>query len=60
MVYLTLFTVAFLSTTLLPLGSEALLLYNITQKLFYTTLMDLRYSRKYIRFHIKLLAGFKR
>jgi len=31
MVYLTLFTVAFLSATLLPLGSEALLLYDITQ-----------------------------
>ncbi len=31
MVYLTLFAVAFLSATLLPLGSEALLLYDITQ-----------------------------
>jgi len=31
MVYLILFTVAFLSATLLPLGSEALLLYDITQ-----------------------------
>ena len=31
MVYLTLFTVAFLSATLLPLGSEALLLYDISQ-----------------------------
>ena len=31
MVYITLFTVAFLSATLLPLGSEALLLYDITQ-----------------------------
>ncbi len=32
MVYLTLFTVAFLSATLLPLGSEALLLYDISQE----------------------------
>jgi len=31
MVYITLFTVAFLSATLFPLGSEALLLYDITQ-----------------------------
>ena len=31
MVYITLFTIAFLSATLLPLGSEALLLYNISQ-----------------------------
>jgi len=31
MVYLTLFAVSFLAATLLPLGSEALLLYNITQ-----------------------------
>ena len=31
MVYLTLFTVAFLSATLLPLGSEALFLYDISQ-----------------------------
>ncbi len=31
MVYLTLFTVSFLAATLLPLGSEALLLYNISQ-----------------------------
>ena len=31
MVYLTLFVVAFLSATLLPLGSEALLLYDISQ-----------------------------
>ena len=31
MVYLILVTVAFLSATLLPLGSEALLLYDITQ-----------------------------
>jgi len=31
MVYISLFTVAFLSATLLPLGSEALLLYNISQ-----------------------------
>ena len=31
MVYLTLFTVAFLSATLLPLGSEGLLLYDISQ-----------------------------
>jgi len=31
MVYLTLFVVAFLSATLLPMGSEALLLYDITQ-----------------------------
>ena len=31
MVYLTLFTVAFLSATLLPLGSEALLLYDVSQ-----------------------------
>lgn len=31
MVYITLFTVAFLSATLLPLGSEALLLYNVSQ-----------------------------
>ena len=30
MVYITLFTVAFLSATLLPLGSEALLLYDMT------------------------------
>jgi len=30
MVYITLFTVAFLSATLLPLGSEALLLYDIS------------------------------
>lgn len=29
--YITLFTVAFLSATLLPLGSEALLLYDISQ-----------------------------
>ena len=32
MVYITLFTVAFLSATLLPLGSEALLLYDISQQ----------------------------
>lgn len=31
MVYITLFVVAFLSATLLPLGSEALLLYDISQ-----------------------------
>ncbi len=31
MIYLTLFTVAFISATLLPLGSEALLLYDISQ-----------------------------
>ena len=31
MVYITLFTIAFLSATLLPMGSEALLLYAITQ-----------------------------
>lgn len=31
MVYITLFIVAFLSATLLPLGSEALLLYDISQ-----------------------------
>ncbi|RLA69562.1 MAG: DedA family protein [Epsilonproteobacteria bacterium] len=31
MVYLTLFTVSFLAATLLPLGSEALLLYDISQ-----------------------------
>ena len=31
MVYLTLFIVSFLSATLLPLGSEALLLYDIRQ-----------------------------
>ena len=32
MVYITLFTVAFISATLLPLGSEALLLYDISQQ----------------------------
>ena len=32
MVYITLFTVAFLSATLLPLGSEALFLYDISQQ----------------------------
>ncbi|HQR74211.1 MAG TPA: YqaA family protein [Sulfurovum sp.] len=31
MVYLTLFTAAFLSATLLPMGSEALLLYDVSQ-----------------------------
>ena len=31
MVYLTLFIVSFLSATLLPLGSEALLVYDVTQ-----------------------------
>lgn len=31
MVYITLFTVAFLSATLLPMGSEALLLYDVSQ-----------------------------
>ena len=31
MVYITLFTVAFISATLLPMGSEALLLYDISQ-----------------------------
>ncbi len=31
MVYLTLFTVSFLAATLLPLGSEALLVYDISQ-----------------------------
>ena len=31
MVYITLFVVAFASATLLPLGSEALLLYDVTQ-----------------------------
>ncbi|MCW8821300.1 MAG: DedA family protein [Sulfurovum sp.] len=31
MVYITLFTVAFLSATLLPLGSEGLLLYDLSQ-----------------------------
>ena len=32
MVYLTLFIVSFLAATLLPLGSEALLVYDISQK----------------------------
>ncbi len=32
MVYLTLFTVSFLAATLLPLGSEALLVYDVSQK----------------------------
>ncbi len=32
MVYFTLFVVSFLAATLLPLGSEALLLYNISQQ----------------------------
>ncbi|HIQ46358.1 MAG TPA: DedA family protein [Sulfurovum sp.] len=32
MVYITLFTVSFLAATLLPLSSEALLLYDISQK----------------------------
>ena len=32
MVYFTLFAVSFLAATLLPLGSEALLLYDISQK----------------------------
>ena len=32
MVYFTLFVVSFLAATLLPLGSEALLIYNISQK----------------------------
>ena len=31
MVYITLFTVSFLAATLLPLGSEALLLYDVSQ-----------------------------
>ena len=31
MVYITLFAVAFLSATLLPMGSEALLVYNVSQ-----------------------------
>ena len=31
MVYITLFVVSFLAATLLPLGSEALLIYNISQ-----------------------------
>jgi len=31
MVYISLFFIAFLSATLLPLGSEALLLYDISQ-----------------------------
>jgi membrane protein YqaA with SNARE-associated domain len=31
MVYITLFTVVFLSATLLPMGSEALLLYDVSQ-----------------------------
>ena len=31
MVYITLFTIAFISATLLPMGSEALLLYNVSQ-----------------------------
>lgn len=31
MLYLTLFAVAFLSATLLPMGSEALLLYDVSQ-----------------------------
>jgi len=31
MVYLTLFTISFLAATLLPLGSEALLVYDISQ-----------------------------
>ena len=31
MVYLTLFAVSFLAATLLPLGSEALLVYDVTQ-----------------------------
>ena len=37
MVYLTLFTVSFLAATLLPLGSETLLLYDISQN--YSLLM---------------------
>jgi len=32
MVYITLFTVSFLAATLLPLGSEALYVYDISQK----------------------------
>ncbi len=32
MVYLTLFIVSFLAATLLPLGSEALLIYDVSQK----------------------------
>jgi len=32
MVYITLFTLSFLSATLLPLGSEALLAYDVTQQ----------------------------
>ena len=31
MIYLTLFVISLLSATLLPLGSEALLIYDITQ-----------------------------
>ena len=31
MIYLTLFLISFLSATLLPLGSEALLLYDVSQ-----------------------------
>ena len=38
MVYLTLFTVAFLSATLFPLGSEGLLLYDISQNYSLTLL----------------------
>lgn len=38
MVYLTLFTVAFLSATLLPMGSEALLLYDVSQEYSLTVL----------------------
>ncbi len=38
MVYITLFIVAFLSATLLPLGSEGLLLYDITQNYSLTLL----------------------
>jgi membrane protein YqaA with SNARE-associated domain len=38
MVYITLFTVSFLAATLLPLGSEALLLYDISQNYSLTLL----------------------
>ena len=38
MVYITLFAISFLSATLLPLGSEALLLYDISQNYSLTLL----------------------
>lgn len=49
MVFLTLFFVAFISATLFPMGSEALLVYNINQGFNLFLLLFFVHNRKYFR-----------